>query len=654
MSLNKGPLRRIYPSTGALVFDGGLNTKYERSLLPDNESPDCANVIFNNGAVETREGVSRYNTAAAGSFVGDGMYVRRERGGGETMVAAFGGSLWTLDGTSFVTIGSGQSLFTAGVRFGAVNEENYLFLGNGGQIPYKWSGSTLTRHGVYAPTSANIGATAVATVASNGAGNLTSATTYIYKFTFRNANLVESDVGEPTVGFVTSGTGGQQNRLTSIPVAPTSFGVATRRIYRTASGSAGTFNLITTLNDNTTTTYDDNTADASVGAAAPTDQGVPPKWSVAVFHPGLGRIFMNDTANPGYVWWTEAGNPYVVKATSFKLTGDNSGDTVKGFGILNNSLYVFGDQGITIGYFSDNTDTNWKWIQSKIPYGCRSPYAVVNVEDSLMFPAVQAGRLVGFAQITGDALAPSASLLTVTTAGSDMKSDRIEPDVFDVQTTYLPNMTAVVHKNQVFWGLTYGSGNTTNNRVYLMDFSIENLAKNQREAWAPWTGSHMIPAQFAVLGGVLYYQAATAIGFAYKAENGTYTDNGTAAIDSYFWTKEFAGFKNEENFTKDFRYCNFLYEKAGDYFMNLTYRVDSDSGGGDTVAIDLNPGGSLWGSMVWGRDSWGGGRAQDEIRQFLGTARGKRIQFKFSNQNVAGQKFKLYRANYAYNLKGFR
>ena len=31
----------VYPPKGKLTFDGGLSTKYERSIIPDNESPNC-------------------------------------------------------------------------------------------------------------------------------------------------------------------------------------------------------------------------------------------------------------------------------------------------------------------------------------------------------------------------------------------------------------------------------------------------------------------------------------------------------------------------------------------------------------------------------------------------------------------------------------
>ncbi len=125
-------------------------------------------------------------------------------------------------------------------------------------------------------------------------------------------------------------------------------------------------------------------------------------------------------------------------------------------------------------------------------------------------------------------------------------------------------------------------------------------------------------------------------------------------FSSYLSTKEFSGFDDEVNYNKDFRYANILVEKLGDYNMNLTYKTDSDSGSGTSVQVNLNPGGSLWGTMTWGTDLWGGGVTQEDKRVYLGTLRGKRIQFKFSNQNAVNQRFKVHGLNFAYNIKGYR
>jgi hypothetical protein len=633
--------RRIYPGENSILFDGGLNNKFERSIIEDNESPDCLNVVFTNAAVETRQGSIKLNTAAVGSGAAfDGLWTRRANDNSETMVAWAGGHMFTLATTTFVTVPSAQSVFTAGAKVFTALFQNYMFMGNGGVVPYKWNGTTFTRHGVYPPTTTS-------TVASNATGTLTG--DYRYKVTAVNSALVESDVGPATATFTAASA---TIRVSSIPTFPVSHGVNARRLYRTvASGTA--YKLVSTINDNTTTTYDDSTADLSLGSSAPIDNGVPPKYSVILY--AANRLFMNDPDNPNFVWYTDINSggpaPYTVPSTNFFRVGDDTSDLVKGFGIYQGQLIVYCERGPWMNYMPDSTPANWKQIKIQSPYGSKSPYCVIDYNDKQLYAAIQNGKFVGFSAIRGTTNDASAALLTIFTAGSDRKSDRIEPDMFQVQEAQLSKVAGIVYKNRAYIALTYGVGATVNNRIYVYDFSISNLRKDQEASWAPWTGINA--SFFTIYGGKLYAASSGTDGFVYQLESGTYDDNGSA-INSYYWTKELPGFANEVNFNKDFRYANLLVENSGAWFMDLGYRVDSDSGSGSNKQISLNPGGSLWGSMVWGRDLWGGGSSQKEVRVFLDGARGKRIQFKFSNQNKVGQKFKVMKLNYAYNLKGYR
>lgn len=54
----------------------------------------------------------------------------------------------------------------------------------------------------------------------------------------------------------------------TIPVSP-DYGVTARKVYRTVAGDAGSYLLVGTVANNTATTFTDNVADGSLGAAAP-------------------------------------------------------------------------------------------------------------------------------------------------------------------------------------------------------------------------------------------------------------------------------------------------------------------------------------------------------------------------------------------------
>ncbi len=630
----------IFPKDKRLTFDGGLNTKFERSLIQNNESPDCYNVVFTNGGVETRGGSTRLNTAAIGSFACDGLYTRRDNTSAETMVAFAGGTAWQLvNASSFTTIGSAQSIFTAGVRVGTAQYENHMFVGNGYVTPYKYNGVAWTRHGV--PRASVSGLTGTV----SGGGSLTTGT-YYFKVAFVNSAAAIGDVSTATTGFSVTTTSGSIN-LTGIPTAPQSHGVNTRRIYE-ASAVGGNYALIATLNNNTATTYA-VTGGETLSVAAPTDNGEPPIYSVAVYH--QNRLFVNDAANPNYLWYSDLFEPYTFASTNFLPIGDASFDLIKGLDVYDNAVAVLCEASVTLIYMPSTDPADWQPKKTRSPYGSRSPFSTFQYNDRLALAGQQNGKFIGYIALRGSTLDAEATVLDRAVAGSDRISERIEPNMFDAVEAFQSNISAMVFKNKAYVTTTTGAGQTRNNICYVFDFSKTNLAKQQEASWGPISGINA--AQFTVYNGKLYFGSSLADGFIYELETDTYSDNGSA-INSYFWTKEFSGNVGEEDLQKDFRTAKLLVENLGAYNMNVIFRTDSDSGEGLLAEqVNLNPGSSLWGTMIWGVSDWGGGQAQQRLTIPLGLS-GQRIQVKFSNQNVAGQGFKVLTMTINYNIKGKR
>lgn len=653
--MSDNPYRRLYPPQEALIFDGGLDNKFEKALLPTNESPDCLNVEFNNGGVATRQGGVKLNTVAAGTHAFDGLYTRRgSDGSSESLCAFIDGHMLVLGVTTFNTIPSAQSVFTIGQRVGAELSENYLFIGNGGVGPYKYDGLLFTQHGVSAPVQ-------TCTVASNTTGSLNSNGQYTYRVTHVNTALVQSDMGPATATWTVS-TAARAILVTAIPLSTApSQGINARYLYRTLDAGSSYFR-VTALNNNTATTYLDVIADANLGSPAPTDNGVPPKYNVILYHRNI--LFVNDASNPNYVWYSVAGQPYTFASTNFFKVGDKAGDLVKGFAAYDNGVVVFCENSTWLNYMPDPaTSSGWRQIRLNSPYGSRSPYCAlpcnVRGENVVLHPAVQNRKFVGFAALKGQTLDASVSFQAVTNAGSDLQSQVIEPDMFLIQDGYLNNVTGIVFKNRAFISVTYGASQTTNNRLYVWDFSITNVKKDQPASWAPWSGTPVNITQFAIYSGNLYGASSGTNGFVYRlVDTGVYNDDGSA-INSYWWSKEYPGYDEDIALTKDFRYLNFLYDNAGSYFMNLVYRTDSDLGTGTSIQVNLASTATVWGSgvngLVWGTSTWGGGVAQTESRiYFGGSVRGKRLQFRFDNQNKVDQRFGVHRGQFLYNIRGYR
>ena len=105
-------------------------------------------------------------------------------------------------------------------------------------------------------------------------------------------NGVETNLG--TISTTLTLATASHVQLSNIPVGVA--GTTDRKIYRTAANQVGPFQLVTTIADNTTTSFDDNTADSGLGANAPA-QGVVDagshQWAVS-FVSGAGESSLSD------------------------------------------------------------------------------------------------------------------------------------------------------------------------------------------------------------------------------------------------------------------------------------------------------------------------------------------------------------------------
>lgn len=105
-----------------------------------------------------------------------------------------------------------------------------------------------------------------AALAGSGAGNVEDGA-HGYKVTFvtsEGESLPSSAVSVTVADKTTNG----KVALSAIPISKLS-DVTSRKVYRTVAGGS-TYKLLATISDNTTTTYTDNIADASLGADSPT------------------------------------------------------------------------------------------------------------------------------------------------------------------------------------------------------------------------------------------------------------------------------------------------------------------------------------------------------------------------------------------------
>ncbi|MEW6214099.1 MAG: hypothetical protein AB1478_02675 [Nitrospirota bacterium] len=291
----------MYEYYSITSLGGGLNLRQDSSLIQDHECVIAENCDFSEvvGGILSRKRIKKLNaTAMAGKVIKLYRYVKSDATA--YLIAE------TDDGTTrriyYSTDDSAFSLLTTrttGYRSSFVDYEDWLYFLDIQDEPKRWNGTSFTKWGIAAPGTAP-------TLAEGSAGNLSG--TYQYKITFLNAEGTES-ANSPASSKITV-----SSKIIELSAIPTSTDgqVTKRRVYR-FGGTLTDYYLINAINDNTTTTYSDNTIDTDVGPLLdPYDRYPAPNAKASTVH--YNRIFLSNilyggVKSPHGFLWSRARRP---------------------------------------------------------------------------------------------------------------------------------------------------------------------------------------------------------------------------------------------------------------------------------------------------------------------------------------------------------
>ena len=137
-----------------------------------------------------------------------------------------------------------------------------------------------------------------------GSGTGITATNISYAVTMDADAYINGSISN-----VIASASNQAINLAYIPLGPV--GTTNRKIYRKDSNTGGNYRLVTTISDNSTTTYTDTTASASLGAGMPTiTDPIPVGAWILIFAERLfitadpnhlNRIYYSEPFLPGYI-----------------------------------------------------------------------------------------------------------------------------------------------------------------------------------------------------------------------------------------------------------------------------------------------------------------------------------------------------------------
>ncbi len=312
--------------------------------------------------------------------------------------------------------------------------------------------------------------------------------------------------------------------------------------------------------------------DASGNAAALA--GSPPNAKVVAFHKNMAFAAGNTSA-PSTLYFSDLGD---IENWTTGISGNvsvetNDGSVIRAIVPGFDALYIFKDTSI---WRLSGEDKDTFQLQRMISgYGVLSPNAVSLIGNDFLMTTGQ-----------GDVYIYDGAV------GLKLISTKIEGTTSSANFSRFQYVSTVVLDKDYFLSFS-NTGSNTHNRILLFDsFNL---------AWTKFTGIAANAMAIADSGtGEDMLVFGDYGGFVYKYPSGT-DDAGTDIATSY--TTKWYRFP-EASPTKDWKLLRVFANQQGNYNLNVETRVNFE-GTGTAETINLAGGGALWGTAVYGVDSYG-------------------------------------------------
>jgi len=293
----------------------GMNNKTEVLEQQDKWVSIAQNCRFEPepGAVDKRSPLAYYNTTSLGLGKSLGLYRYYGASGNIKTIYGWGTSVYVGDdgAGTFTAI---KSNLTSGKRLSFETYRDLVIISNGFDDIFVYDGS-----------SDNITWELGSCKAKVGAGTGITATAITYQVTIDVDAYISGAISNE-IATVTN----QNILLSNIPLGP--IGTTNRKIYRKDSGTGGAYKLVTTIANNTATTYTDVTASGSLGAAIPPVTDNMPKGNIVQVH--RERLFIaGDPDEPNRIYYSRPYLPWyiqVVTQEDFLDIDRDDGDEIMG------------------------------------------------------------------------------------------------------------------------------------------------------------------------------------------------------------------------------------------------------------------------------------------------------------------------------------
>lgn len=347
----------------------GMNTKLENLEIQDKWVEIAQNCQFESepGAVVKRQPLAYFNTTRIDGNPIMSAWRYYTSAGIAKFIVVSGTSVYVGD-DSAGTFTAIRTSMTDSKRMSFVVYKDLLIGGNGFDDLFVYDGSSDNVTWELGSCKAKIG---------SGAG--ITRTVLSYAVTFDNDAVVLGAVSNE-IASVTN----QDIDLTNIPLGP--IGTVNRKIYRKSSETGGSYRLIATIADNTTTIYNDTTADASVGVVMPAVTDDMPLGNILKIH--RERLFIAGDPNaPNKIYFSNQYLPHYIQQTTnidFVEISPNDNDEIMGLPIFLGTMICIKKNNIRKLQFSGPQAT-W-YVEDPLNYsGSPAQWSIVETTYGVMY-----------------------------------------------------------------------------------------------------------------------------------------------------------------------------------------------------------------------------------------------------------------------------
>lgn len=550
-------------------FKSGLNTRDVETLIRDYELSGGRNFTYDSrGGLSIRKGYAPMNISAWGANPikgGTGYY---RTGADREEIVSAGTSIGTrvAEGTAIANLKT--NLSGNGERFAFHQYLDHLFMANTTDNLMVYDGVNAVYDIGYIIPASNC------TLADGGAGSM-GAGKYYYKITYK---YIDGESNQCAADVNITIAASKQVALSAIPTG--SAMVTGRAIYRTTAGGS-VYKLLTIINDNTTTTYADNIADAGLGADIDVDNIYtyirPCKYMVN--HKGRMWYAGNPTY-PSTIFYSKSLSPEANPALYFWDIGKGDGDVIAGLAVNLGALVILKQYSTWVISGDTPVGTSADMILENVnpSIGTLSHWTISHAGNDLLFLSPK----VGVQRLKRIILSDTESMDT------EALSDKISTTINDdLQQSILSIAHGRAWNNKYYLFVPALAATACNLAavLYLSDLNPEDestirwMVHDNQVFSSSWL--------YRDSNGEHLHAGLNSTGYIFEIDNGT-TDDG-AVIQAWAATKnfEFGSFMTEKVFrslavsghaSEDYEFSvrEFILERNYDPTSELAYKFSTE------------------------------------------------------------------------------